>query len=143
LFNWTKKKKHSINSLTGVNLMKCVVVFTWKKIKDTEVVCPHCKRQWKLQNILLYFLISCWLFNIDNYLNRILYSNHQLHTSLKSQQNHIKKPVNMPSIVYLSILECIWVYLSVFECIWVKRRTVLALPNFDNVTTCWLMWRFP
>jgi hypothetical protein len=43
--------------------------------KDTEVVCPHCKQQWKLRNILLYFLISCWLFNIDNYLNCILYSN--------------------------------------------------------------------
>ena len=44
------------------------------------------------------------MFNIDNYLNRILYSNHQLHTSLKSQQNHIKKPVNMPSIrIYLEL----------------------------------------
>jgi hypothetical protein len=32
LFNCTKKKKHPINSLTGVDLMKCVVVFTWKKM---------------------------------------------------------------------------------------------------------------
>ena len=32
LFNCTKKKKHPINSLTGVNLMKCVVVFTRKKM---------------------------------------------------------------------------------------------------------------
>jgi hypothetical protein len=66
--------------------------------KDTEFVCPHCKQQWKLRNILLYFVISCWLFNIDNYLNRILYSNHQLHTSLNSQHNHIQNPVSMPSI---------------------------------------------
>ena len=30
------------------------------------------------------------MFNIDNYLNRILYSNHQLHTSLKSHKKNGK-----------------------------------------------------
>jgi hypothetical protein len=83
-----------------VKWAQCVVCCHWVHLsycvpekvvrKDTKVVCPHCKQQWKLRNILLYFLISCWLFNIDNYLNRILYSNHQLHTSLKSHKKNGK-----------------------------------------------------
>ena len=43
------------------------------------------------------------MFNIDNYLNRILYSNHQLHPSLKSQQNHIKKPGKYALHTYLEL----------------------------------------
>ena len=91
----------TLNLWSGHNVLSVVIGFISlicvpEKVvrKDMKVVCPHCKQQWKLRNIVLYFLISCWLFNIDNYLNCILYSNHQLHTSLKSH----KKLVNMPSI---------------------------------------------